>query len=144
MKVKILNERGFILLNVIFLTLIVSITATIFLNGTAAKNNSNSALRLTALNLANEQFAELESRAATGNLFSGNYSFLGSAEDLKSYGLYETENEKLPVEFSVTSTVKNYLSYENLFMAEVKVEWTFEGQNYELKSEKIIRRKISD
>ena len=139
-KIKILNERGIILLNVVFLTLIVSFAAMIFLNGAAKINNSNSALRLIALNLSNEQFAELENLAASGNLQIGGYSFLGAADDLKNYNV----NENFPVEFSVTSTVENYLGYENLRLAKVKVSWNFDGKNYELENEKILRVKFSD
>ena len=138
------SHGGFILLEVIFLVIIVSFVAMIFLNSTAKINNSDSALRLAALNLANEQFAELESRAAAGILSEGSYNFLGVAEDLKNFGIYQESDlaEKTPTNFSVSSTVKNYSG--NLFTASVAVEWTFAGKNHKLELEKILRMKLSE
>ena len=142
MSNKKIDERGFMMLSVVFLTLIVSFSAMIFLNGARRINNSAAELRLVALNLANEQIAEIESLAAKGNLSAGNFNFLGDAEDLKNFGLYRDEDlkTKTPVNFSVTSTVKNFSGYENLFEVEVKVAWTFEGKNFEVKLEKVIRK----
>ena len=127
------------MLNVIFLTLIVSFMAMIFLNASENVNNSNATLRLTALNLIDEQFAEIESRAAKGNLSAGSLSFLGVEEDLRIYNL----NEKNPIEFNVSTVVKN-TDYENLFNVKVKVEWIVDRKNFEIESEKIIRIPTSD
>ncbi len=128
-------------INVIFLTLIVSFAALIFLNGATRVKESDSTSRLVALNLANEQFAEIEFLAATGNLSVGNYNFLGAAEDLKNYGLYTDDDlsKKIPVEFSVTANVKNYSGYENLRNVSVKVEWTFSGKDFKIELEKVVR-----
>ena len=139
---KKFSERGFMMLNVIFLTLIVSFTALIFLNGAAKVKNSGAELRFVALNLANEQFAEIESLAAQGKLSVGSKNFLGAEEDLKNFGLYRDEDlkTKTPVIFSVTSTVKNFSGYENLFEVTVKVTWTFEGKDFEVELNKVVRK----
>ena len=131
---------------VIFLLIIVSFTAIIFLNGATLLNSSNSSLRLTAINLANEQFAELERLAAAGNLSAGSYSFLGAADDLKNFGLYKDSDlaEKNPTAFQVSSAVKNYSAQENLYSATVLVSWTYAGKNYRLEAEKILRVKPAD
>ena len=138
---KKFSERGFIVMNVVFLTLIVSFAALIFLNGAKLVEEDNSALRLTALNLANEQFAEIEKLADEGNLSTGNFNFLGETEDLKSFGLYKDEDlqKKIPVNFSVTATVKNHSDFENLRNVAVAVDWTFAGKNFKIELEKIVR-----
>ena len=133
-------ERGFMMMNVIFLTLIVSFTALIFLNGAARVKKSDADLQLTALNLANEQFAAIE-YLATQETLAGSYNFLGAAENLKSYGIYTDDDltKKIPVEFAVTATVKNFSDYENLRNVTVKVSWTFNGKNFEIELEKLVR-----
>ena len=70
------------LLNVVILTLITAFAATILLNAAPRITNPQSVLRLTAIHLANEQFAMLESLAANGELATGNYDFLGKDADL--------------------------------------------------------------
>ena len=82
------NQRGFMLLNVVFLTLIVSIGAQILLNANVKVQQRNSTLHLTAINLANEQFAEIESCASAGTLDAGNFLIRNLNEykdDLKSF-----------------------------------------------------------
>lgn len=140
MENKNLGSRGFIMMSVVFLTLVVSFAAVIFLNGSARVKNSNSALRFTALNLMQEQFAMLESRAAHGDLPVGNFSFLGASEDLTSYNLAEN----FPVKFKVKTTVKNHVAYENLRNVTVQVEWTFNNKDFEIESEKIMRVQNSE
>lgn len=64
---KILNnQRGFMLLNVVFLTLITALAATILMDAAPRIKNPQSVLRLTAIHLANKQFAILESKATAG------------------------------------------------------------------------------
>lgn len=111
--------------------------AMIFLNASESIDNSNSALRLTAMNLIDEQFAEIESRVAKGNLSTGNLSFLGKNENLISYNV----NENNPVTFTVSTIVKSHVTYDLLFIVTVKVEWFFAGKNFEIESEKIFRAK---
>lgn len=121
------NERGFMLLSAVFLTLIVSLSAMMVLNGTKKIVNHNSTLRIIAVHIANEQFAELESLAAQGNLLTGSKNFLGNSADLKN------EN----INFEVTTNIRNYSG--SLYKAEVKVEWILDGKNYNVEFEKIIR-----
>ena len=122
------------MLNVIFLTLTVSFVAMMFVNGSIAVSNSKTALRLTALNLMDEQFAEIESLADKGNLSAGNLSFLGVEEDLKTYNL----NENFPVEFDILTTV-NSTAYENLLEVTVTAKWTYDGRDFEIESGKTVR-----
>ena len=47
------NQRGFMLLNVVILTLITAFAATILMNAAPRLKNPRSVLRLTAIHLAN-------------------------------------------------------------------------------------------
>ena len=128
-------------LQVIFLTLIVSVAGMIILNGMKKSENHNATLRIIALNLAEEQFAELENLAADGNLSAGNYNFLGVQEDLKNY--FDSDdtkiNSQVPVNFDVKTQVENFSG--NLFRAKIKVEWNFGEENF-VELQKVIRKKI--
>lgn len=113
------NERGFMLLSAIFLTLIVSIMATILLNANVKIQQRNSTLYFTAINLANEQFALLES----------NSGLEIPDEDLKSYN--GMKDNAAPVQFRVS---KSY----NGNRVTVKVEWTVNGKTEKIESTKTI------
>jgi hypothetical protein len=110
MKKILKNERGFLMLNVIFLTLITSFASMILLNAAPRVRNPQSTIRLIALHLANEQFAQLESLAAEGTLTEGNYDFRGDKKDLKNV-----------VDFNVETTVTGT---GNLRGIKVKVSWS--------------------
>ena len=127
------NERGFALLSVVFLTVITSFAAMILLNAATRAQNPQSTLRLTALHVANEQFAQLESMAMIdGELDAGSYSFQGLPEDLT------TENFKsAPITFTVDTQVDNVGG--NLREVSVKVSWTVGGKDFEIESERTIR-----
>ena len=131
---KIFNERGFMLMSVIFLLMITSFAALIFLNGTKKIVNKNSALKIIALHLAEEQFAEIESQVIAGQKPLQNFSFLGDPDDLKNY--YDNREEKIsestPIIFDVSTSVKNNSHVE------VKVEWTFNGEKNSIAIEKMI------
>lgn len=138
---KIFDERGFMLLQTVFLTLIVSFAGMIILNGMKKSENQNATLRIIALHLAEEQFAELESRADKGEIFAGSFPFLGVQDDLKNYYDFGDEkkiNSQREINFKVTTNISG-LS-ENLFKAEVKVTWIFEKE-YFVELKKIIRKK---
>lgn len=136
---KILNERGFMLLQVVFLAMITSIVAMIFLNGVMQTKNRNATLRLTAIHLANEQIAELESRAALGILPVGSVSWLGVDDDLTTYN----SGAKEPVKFDVKTNVANFSDSAALKKVTVKVEWKIGEEKFQIESEKVIREKIS-
>lgn len=126
---KLLNERGFMLLNVVFLTLITSIAAMILLNAAPRVKNPHTVLRLTAIHLANEQFAMLESLAATDALTDGSYSFLGDEDDLTT----ENFSEGVPIKFNITSTVSGN-------KVAVTVSWKLGEENFELEEERTVIR----
>lgn len=127
------NERGFLLLNVVLLTLITSFAAVILLNAEPRARNPQSTLKLTALHLANEQLAYLESLGDSGELHAGTYNFLGESDDL----LTENFSAEIPIEFTVTASVDELK--ENLYSATVKVTWQVKGKTYELEAERTIR-----
>ena len=120
------NERGFMLLNVVFLTVITSFAAMILINAAPRARNNQSTLRLTAIYLANEQFAELESLAAREDI-SGNQPFLGYKDDLTSNNL-GADN---PIEFEVTTTVSGG-------KAKVKVTWQVGDDEFKIELERTI------
>lgn len=117
------------MLNVVFLTLITSFAAMILLNAAPRIRNSQSSLRLTALYLANEQFAQLESLASEGKSLPTN--FLGKTSDLttKNFG-----RENSPITFEVTTQING----ANPYAVTVKVSWTDDGKSFEVKSERRI------
>lgn len=119
------NERGFMLLSAIFLTLIVSIMAAILFNANVKVQQRNSTLYLTAINLANEQFAILESGA----------NIEIPDEDKISYNGVKEDSE--PIRFRVSKSI-------NGSEVTVKVEWTVNGENQTFESKKIIRRIITE
>ena len=120
------NERGFMLLSAVFLTLIVSIMATILLNANAKVQQRNSTLYLTAINLANEQFALLESHSGLEI----------PAEDLKSYN--GVKENSAPVVFKV-STI-----FQGADKVTVRVEWTVNGKTETFESTKTILSEKND
>lgn len=126
------NERGFMLLNVVFLTLITALAAMILINSAPRIRNPQSVLRLTAIYLANEQFAMLESLAANGDSLEGQDSFLGEPTDLKSKNF---SANKL-VEFEVDTKIE---ANGDLREVKVKVSWKFDGKDFELETERTIR-----
>ena len=115
-----INQKGFMLLSAVFLTLIVSFVAMMTLQSMTRTKNSDAALRLQAINLANEQFALIES-GSTKNI---------PDEDLKSYGIYREEelSTKTPIEFKVT---KNISGEGNLKKAKVTVTWKGNSLEFE-------------
>lgn len=122
------NERGFALLNVIFLTLITSFAAIILMNAAPRVKNPDMTLRLTAIYLAEEEFAELENLAASGELFSGSYEFLGENSDLTTYN----SSEKVDFEVKAIVTERN-----NLRDAKVTVT-IVDDENFKLEMERTI------
>lgn len=113
-----MNQRGYMLISVVFLTLIVSFIAAMALQTMTRAKNSDAALRLHAINLANEQFALIES-GSTKNI---------PAEDLKSYGLYRKDAEKIPTEFHVTKSISGS---GNLREVKVTVTWNENKLDFE-------------
>lgn len=129
------NERGFLLLDVVLLTLITSFAAVVLLNAHPQVKNPQSTLKLTALHLANEQLAWLESFGADGTLHAGSYPFLGESDDL----LTKNFSEAIPIEFTVTTNVSPPEDDLNLYRAVVTVSWQVEGKDFEIESERTIR-----
>lgn len=126
---RIKNERGFLMLNVVFLTLITSFAAMILLNAAPRVRNSQSQLRLTALYLAEEQFAYLESDAAEGKAPTSSENFLGKPDDLitKNFGGKDYE-----VEFKVKTEVSGAAPYK----VTVTVSWS--DDNFKVKVQRMI------
>lgn len=125
------DQRGFALFETVLLTLITSFAAMILLNAVPRVKNPESTLKLTALYVAEEQFAHLESFAAAGNLNSGTYSFQGRDEDLT------TENAGAAIKFTVNTQVIN--AGTNICRVTVKVSWKFGGKDFEISCERMMR-----
>ena len=106
------------LLNVIFLTLITSFAAMILFNAAPRFKNPQSVLRLTAIHLANKQFALIESKAAE----EGELYLTGVKED----------------SFTVTPTREKILD-ENLYVVKVTVAWKVDEENFKFEEERTIR-----
>ncbi len=107
------------MLNVIFLTLITSFAAMILLNAAPRVKNSQSTIRTTALWLANEKFAYLESAAAVDNIAPTNSTSTKNFDD-KDY------------------QIKTEVDGANPYKVTVKVGWTVDGKNFEIESERTI------
>ncbi len=120
------NERGFMLLHVVFLTLITSFAAMILFNAAPRMKNPQSVLRLTALHLLNEKFALIESSASRGILDL-------SAEERTTKNF----SPNVPITLTVTASEKS--SDGNLHFVTVRVEWTVDGQKSFLEQERTIR-----
>ena len=117
------------LLSAIFLTLIVAITAQILLHANSKVQQRNSTLYFTAINLANEQFAVIESLAAENGVIDTSCHV--PADELKSYN--GVDEDSVPVEFHIyTSAAGSKVT--------VKVQWTVEGKTETLKSTRTIKR----
>jgi len=121
------GQGGFMLLNVVLLTLITSFAAMILLNAATRVRNRQSTLELTALYLANEQLAQLESAAAAGGPLSGGY--LGDPDDLT------TTNAGAPITFNVATDINGNGS---LRRATVTVTWKVDGEDFEFVAERTI------
>jgi hypothetical protein len=124
------TERGFMLLSAIFLTLIVAIMAQILLHANSKVQQRNSTLYYTAINLANEQFAVIESIAAETGVIDTSCHI--PADELKSYN--GVSEDSVPIEFKIyTSATGSKVT--------VKVEWTVKGETEKLESTKFILTK---
>ena len=103
-----MNQRGFMLLSAVFLTLIVSFMAALTFQAVTFTQKEETSLELTAINLADEQFAMIESLAAQNKL-SEVKNFNGKSDLLENFEI-ETEindgGENLR-EVTVTVTWKN-------------------------------------
>ena len=119
------------MLNVVLLTVITSFAAMILLNAVPRVKNPQATLELTALYVAEEQFAQLESLAAAGTLSTGSYSFQGLDADLT------TENSGAPIKFTVTTNVTS--GGGQLRKVTVKVSWTLNDKDFDLTTERMMR-----
>ena len=131
-KIVLHSQRGFILLNVVFLTMITAFAAMILMNAAMRVKNPQSTLELTALYLANEQFAILESKAASGEQIGGSHSHKVTSENAGA---------GQPVEFDVTANVSgDDLNEETVIArkATVIVRWKIGGENVEREFERKI------
>ena len=116
------------LLNVIFLTLITSFAAMILFNAAPRIRNPQSVLRLTAIHLANKQFALMESKAADGD-----ENFDSVSEELTTKNFGEGK------EITLKATAKRKSSYENLHVIKVTIEWKVDEENFKFEEERTIR-----
>ena len=107
------------MLNVVFLTLITSFAAMILLNAAPRVRNSQSQLRLTALYLAEEKFAELESAAVLKNEAPTNSTTTRNL-DGREY------------------TIKTEVSGAAPYKVTITVSWIDGGKNFKVKAQRMI------
>ena len=125
MKKILQNECGFMLLNVVFLTLITSFAAMILMNAAPRLKNPQAVLRLTATHLANEQFAFMEYHATQGDSLTKIY--------IPDKELTTTNaGAGKPITFTISVSPVGGNSYK------VKVEWTVDGREDFLEFERTI------
>lgn len=118
------------LLNVVFLTLITSFVAAILMNAAPRLKNPQSVLRLTAIHLANEEFAMLESLAAEGKSLAAEDGFQAT-----SYNLGEGK----PIVFDVKADIPD-AKPDEITSLKIKVTVTIVGdENFKLETERTIR-----
>lgn len=125
------NQRGFMFLSAIFLTLIVAITAQILLHANSKVQQRNSTLYFTAINLANEQFAVMESIADLEGVIDTS-CHVSEAERKSLNSMSETAT---PIEFKISTSAAGSI-------VTVKVEWIVNGETKFIESTKIIRQSI--
>lgn len=118
-------------LSAIFLTLIVAITAQILLHANSKVQQRNSTLYFTAINLANEQFAVMESIADLEGVIDTS-CHVSEAERKSLNGMSETAT---PIEFKISTSAAGSI-------VTVKVEWIVNGETKFIESTKIIRQSI--
>lgn len=124
------NQRGFMLLNVVILTLITSFAAMILMNAAPRLKNPQSVLRLTAIHLANEQFAMLESLAANGESLSEQDGF-----QVTSYNL----GEENPIVFNVTADVPGVTNFAEVTALKITVTVTIvDDDDFKFETERTI------
>ncbi|MBO4780527.1 MAG: type II secretion system protein [Selenomonadaceae bacterium] len=124
------NQRGFMLLNVIILMLITSFAAVILMNAAPRIKNSQSVLRLTAIHLANEQFAMLESLAANGESLTEQKNFKATTYNL---------GKNNPIVFEVNADVPDTSTVSKITSLKVKVTVTIvDDENFQLETERTI------
>ena len=108
-----MNQRGFMLLSAVFLTLIVSFMATLTLQAVTYSHKNSTADELTAINLADEQFAMIESLAAQDRL-SEVTDFNGKSELPEGFKI-ETNRESSDgniYKYKITVTWENHKPLE--------------------------------
>ena len=129
------DNRGFIFIEVLFLTLIVSFTAVIVVNTleSAIISNKMSAVRTAAIYIANARMAEIEEYNINCSSFQMPSYTLLTDDDLvreNFFGISGTLRFKVDTQINESSTVKGNVT--------VKVSWTVNnnsnygnGNNYE-------------
>ena len=129
--IKILkDERGFLMLNVIFLMMITAFAGMILLNAAPRVKNPQSTLRITALYLANEQLAQLENLAAAG-VEDLPKSFQGEPEDL----ITKNVSKENPITFEVKTEISGE---NNLRDVKVTVKWIIKSREDSVEVERTI------
>ena len=129
------NNKGFIFIEVMFLTLILSFTAMMVFNAleSSIKSNRMSAIRIAAIHIANAHMAEIEEYVDRNKSFpSPSYTLLTNDELILEdfFGINGTLNFDLNTQIDESTANKGNVT--------VKVSWTVNdnssygnGNNYE-------------
>ena len=125
-KIK-LNSKGFIFIEVLFLTLIVSFTALMIVNAleSAVKSSNMSAIRTAAVYIANARMAEIEEYADSNKSLPPSTYTLMTDSDFTYDNFFGINGT---VKFAVDTKIT--LVSANQGVAVVTVTWTVNGNNY--------------
>ena len=129
------NNKGFIFIEVMFLTLILSFTAMMVFNTleSSIKSNRMSAIRLAAMHIANAHMAEIEEYVDSNKSFPASSYTLLTDDDLIRENFFGISGT---VTFNINTQINE--SNANKGSVTVKVSWTINnnssygnGNNYE-------------
>ena len=117
----IFNNKGFIFIEVIFISLLVSFTAALIVRGlkTAVTANQTSAIKTAAIHIANSQMSEIEEYVNINRSLPSSYNFLDESDLIYEDFL----GMKEPVTFYIETEVSDSTLNSQLRRVTVKVSW---------------------
>ena len=117
-----LNNKGFIFIEVIIIALVVSFTAMMIVNGlkTAIKSNQNSAIRTAAIHIANAQMSEIENYADINNHFPASSQTFLTDTDLNYDDCFGIDGS---VKFEISQSNLETINNGNTCRVSITVKW---------------------
>ena len=117
----IFNNKGFIFIEVIFISLLVSFTAILIVRGlkTAVTANQTSAIKTAAMHIANAQMSEIEEYVNKNKSLPSSYNFIDESDLIYEDFL----GMKEPVIFYIETEVSDSTLNGQLLRVTVKVSW---------------------
>ena len=121
------NNKGFVFIEVIFLTMILSFTALMVVNTleSAIKSNRMSAIRIAATQIANAHMAEIEEYVDSNKSFPASSYTLLTDDDLIHENFFGISGT---VKFDINTQIN--VSTANKGSVTVKVSWTVNSDSH--------------